>query len=284
MAAIINERLKRYAPLTAEAEKEALKEILQEIVLSGLSDAGFFEHALFQGGTSLRIFYNLERFSEDLDFILKKPDPNFKWQPFLNVVNNICKQYGLAPEIIDKSKAGNAVQKMFLKDTSVIKFLNLSFHHYSLQKLVIKFEIDINPPAGSQAEIKFLDFPVAAAVAVQDLSSNFAGKSHALLCRNYIKGRDWYDFLWYVAKGVLPNFSYLSNAIKQQGPWVGQDIQVTPEWYLAALKEKIETINWQEAAKDVAPFLNERERKTLNLWGIPFFQDRLEKLSKGFEK
>ncbi len=284
MTTIIQERLKKYSPQTYEEENQVLKEILQEIILCGLSDAGFFKEAVFQGETSLRIFYNLERFSEDLDFILKKPNPNFKWQRFLQVIEDVCKQYGVIPEIIDKTKAENSIQKIILKDNSIVKLLNLSFNYHLMQKLTIKLEIDINPPIGSKSEIKFLDFPLASEVEVQDLSSNFAGKSHALLCRKYIKGRDWYDFIWYVSKEISINFVFLSHAVNQQGFWAGQKIDVTPNWYLAELEKKIYSINWQQAADEVSPFLNELDRKTLKLWGIPFFLDRIKKLEKTLHK
>jgi len=280
MTTIITERLQKYSIQSAEAEKDALKEILQAIILYGLSGTEFFEEALFQGGTALRILHNLQRFSEDLDFILKKPNPDFKWQPFLRAIEDVCKEFGIVSEVIDKSKSDHTVQKMILKDNSIVKFLNLSFHHHFEKKLTIKLKIDTNPPAGSTSEIKFLDFPLAFMVEAQDLPSNFAGKSHALLCRKYMKGRDWYDFLWYVSKEISPNFVFLSNAINQQGPWAGQNIQVTGQWYLAALQEKIKIIDWEKAADEVAPFLNKSDRTTLKLWGKPFFQDRLEKLNR----
>ncbi len=284
MSKIINERLQQYSSSSPEEESNSLKEILQEIILCGLSDAGFFEEAVFQGGTTLRIFYNLGRFSEDLDFILKKPNPNFKWQPFLEAVATLCSQYGIVPEIIDKSKAGNAIKKMFLKDNSIVKLLNLSFHHHSGQKLLIKLEIDTNPPEGSISEIKYLEFPLAAAVQIQDLSSNFAGKCHALLCRQYVKGRDWYDFLWYVARNITPNLNFLSSAINQQGPWAGQNLEMTPNWLLAELESKIHMLDWSKTANDVSPFLKEEDRKTLKLWSVHFFMSKVEKLKSTFEQ
>lgn len=278
MSEIIYERLQRYSPATTEEEANSLKEILQEIILCGLSDAGFFEEAVFQGGTSLRIFYQLARFSEDLDFILKKPNPNFKWQPFLKAVTELCSQYGIEPEILDKSKANNTIKKMFLKDNSIVKLLNLSFHHHSGQKLFIKLEIDTNPPDGSRSDIKYLDFPVSCAVEVQDLSSNFSGKCHALLCREYIKGRDWYDFLWYVSKGIIPNFQFLTSALHQNGPWENQNLPITPNWFLKELERKIYVIDWQKTAQDVSPFLKEYDRRTLKLWGIDFFMSKVDQL------
>jgi hypothetical protein len=163
-------------------------------------------------------------------------------------------------------------------NSSIGKILDLSFKHHPDKKFTIKLEIDINPPAGPTTEMKFLEFPIDFPIEIQDLSSNFASKSHALLCRSY--GRDWYDFLWYVKKGVIPNFHLLSNAIDQQGPWAGQNIQVTPTWYISKLESKIKSINWEAAKKDVFPFLKKPEKKTLALWGIDFFMDKLEKLEK----
>lgn len=282
MSSIIEQRLKKYAPSSVEAEEGALKEILQEIILCGLSNAGFFENAMFQGGTALRIFHNLARFSEDLDFILKIPNADFRWEPFLKSVENFCEEYGIEPEIFDKTRAGNAVQRTFLKDNSIVKILNLSFHHSKRKKLTIKLEIDTDPPMGSIPQVKILDFPLISEVLVQDLSSGFAGKSHALLCRKYLKGRDWYDFLWYVSQGILPNLVFLSNGIHQQGPWVGQKIEVTSSWYLGALEEKIQMVDWKQAIDDVAPFLYAPERQSLKLWGIPLFLERVEKLKKAF--
>lgn len=279
---IIEARLKRYAPETTEEEEDALKEILQEIILNGLSNANFFDEAIFMGGTSLRIFHNLQRFSEDLDFILRKSNSEFNWAFFIKTIEEICKQYGIYPEVIDKSKAGISVQKMFLKDNSIGKILNLSFKRHHERKLTIKLEIDTNPPAIGKSEVKFLDFPLAFPVEVLELSTNFAGKSHALLCRKYTKGRDWYDFLWYVANGIQPNLDYLSSAINQAGPWANQNITLTSEWYIDSLKNRINEIDWNQAAEDVAPFLRSPEKNSLKIWSSQFFLDRLSQLKKSF--
>lgn len=275
---IIDFRLENYKLNTIEDEEHALKEILQEIALYGLANVNFFDKAVFQGGSALRIVYALPRFSEDLDFILKKPDSHFEWEPYMDAIIATCKQYGVHPEIIDKSRADNVVKKMFLKDDSIGKMINLSFVHHPGRKLAIKFEIDTNPPLGSHAEIKFLEFPLDYAIVAQDLSSGFAGKCHALLCRGFIKGRDWYDFTWYVAKKISPNLVFLANALDQQGPWANQKNKVTPMWFLAVMRNKIEQIDWRTAAEDVAPFLNHQDKKTLHLWGVDFFLDKLSKL------
>jgi len=275
---IIDARLEAYSLNTAEDEEHALKEILQEIALYGLANSDFFKEAIFHGGTALRIIYGLPRFSEDLDFLLKNPNPNFKWEPYIDAISATCKQYGVHPEIIDKSRVSNTVKKMFLKDNSIGKMINLSFVRYPEKKLAIKFEIDTNPPLGSNLEIKFLEFPLDYSIVTQDLGSSFAGKCHALLCREYIKGRDWYDFSWYVTKKVVPNFIFLSNALYQQGPWAQQENILTPEWFIETMQQKIKSIDWNKTSSDVSTFLNMPDKKALALWGVDFFIDKLEKL------
>ena len=276
---IIDVRLEAYTPNTIEDEEHALKEILQEIALYGLANANFFDKAVFQGGSALRILYSLPRFSEDLDFILKVPDPHFKWVPYIDAIITTCKQYGVHPEIIDKSRVNSTVKKMFLKDDSIGKIIDLSFVHHPGRKLAIKFEIDTNPPLGSNLDVKFLEYPLDFSIIAQDLSSSFAGKCHALLCREYIKGRDWYDFTWYVAKKVSPNFTFLENALDQQGPWATQKNIITSSWFVNVMQQKIKSIDWDKAAMDVAPFLNAQDKQTLNLWGIDFFMDKLNRLA-----
>ncbi len=277
---IIKDGLEKYAVKTVKEEEDALKEILQEIILQGLSHTDFFAKAVFHGGSCLRIVYDLPRFSEDLDFVLKQIHPDFTWQPYQKAIAEVCQQYGIYPEIKDKSKVGVTVQKMFLKDNSIGKFLELSFKHPLHKKFTIKLEIDINPPAGCQTAVKFLDFPVNFPIEIQDLPSSFASKSHALLCRKYLKGRDWYDFLWYVNREVLPNLDFLANALHQQGPWANQPIQVTAAWYINQLREKIQSIDWEKAKDDISPFLRSSEQKMLLKWNVDLFLEELSKLSK----
>ena len=276
---IIEERLKFYAPASAEEEQDALKEILQEIILCGLADTDFFEKAVFQGGSSLRIIHGMPRFSEDLDFILEKPESEFVWEYYSRSMEDTCRQYGLIPELVDKSKTGLPVKKLFLKDTSIGKVVHLSFARNPRQKFKIKLEIDTNPPAGSESEIRFIDFPLACAVKTQDLSSNFAGKCHALLCRKYAKGRDWYDLTWHVKNKVSPNLTFLSNALAQSGPWARKNIRIKKKWFIDNLEKKIISINWRQVKNDVAPFLKRREKQSLRVWGKPFFLDVLQKLN-----
>ncbi len=278
MSNIITDRLKTYNLDFKEDEVNAIKEILQEIILYGLSTLGFFEKALFQGGTALRILYGLPRFSEDLDFILKHPDTNFNWHTYLDGIHKVCEEFGVATTVIDKSKATTVVQKMFVKSESIGNILDFSFKHAPFAKVTIKVEVDTNPPSGSVAETKYLDYPLLYPIIAQDLPSNFACKLHALLCREYTKGRDWYDFLWYVARSTVPNLCLFKNAINQFGPWQDQNLNIDENWYLEQLKNKIMATDWPAAGADVSRFLSLRDRQQLSLWGQELFIDRVNKM------
>lgn len=281
MIELIEKRLKEYKAADPLEEENALKEIVQEILLFALWRAGFFEVAAFQGGTSLRILHGLTRFSEDIDFILKEPDPAFSWKPFLEVLEETGKEFGIAPEVLDKAHMEGAIRAALIKDNSIANQLNLAFMNGQPgRKLKIKLEIDTNPPLGSGFEYSYLDFPVDYEVCHQDLSSNFSLKAHALLCRAYLKGRDWYDFSWYISQNVTPNISLLKNALEQYGPWEGLSLKVDGEWLVQALKEKIVSIDWKDAADDVRQFLRPVEKRSLDLWNERFFMSKLEKLDK----
>jgi predicted nucleotidyltransferase component of viral defense system len=223
MIELLQQQLDHYQATDPIAEEQATREILQEVALYALWRARFFEVAAFQGGTSLRILHGLPRFSEDLDFILKTPDPDFAWRPYLKKLLLGLQEFGLHSEVIDKSHMDQNVRRALLKDDSISNQLNLAFERdRSKRKLKIKLEIDVNPPTDSGFDYKYLDFPLDFEVCHQDLPSNFALKIHALLCRQYLKGRDWYDFNWYVKQNICPNYSHLQAAINQHGPWQDQ--------------------------------------------------------------
>ena len=275
---IIQQKLLSYQCQTLLEQDNALKEIAQEIALMALSRAGFFRVAAFQGGTCLRILYGLERFSEDLDFVLEQPDKLFQWSKYIDNIREEFNLYGYKLEIGDRHKLEKTVKIAFLKADSIGGMLIIKDSRTNRIKLKIKLEIDTNPPQGSLYELKYLDFPLPYSVKTQDLSSLFAGKCHALLCRDYIKGRDWYDFIWYISRQTPINFNLLKNAIFQAGPWQSQNLDVTQEWFLHELTNKINTIDWNQAKQDVARFLRPRELATLELWSKEFFISRLQKL------
>jgi predicted nucleotidyltransferase component of viral defense system len=279
---LIQERIQGYQPQTKQEELNALKEIMQEIVLAALTRTDFFKEAAFQGGTCLRIVYGMSRFSEDLDFVLQKSNMNFIWQPFLQNIQEECVHYGIEFMAQDRSKVGGAVKKAFLKQDSIGQVLTFTHlrNKADPQTLMIKLEIDTHPPEGSKFERKFIDFPYPCAMTVQDLPSLFAGKCHALLCRSYVKGRDWFDFIWYVTRGTDMNLVLLSHALQQTGRWQNEVLSITKAWVIEALTHKIQIVDWSLAQKDVQNFLKGPERQALTLWGVDLFMFYIEQLKK----
>jgi predicted nucleotidyltransferase component of viral defense system len=271
MKDVIQEKLESYDPQTNEDEENAIKEITQEVVLYGLDEAGFFKHAVFQGGTCLRIIHGLDRFSEDLDFVLKTPTPDFDLNRYLTKVSETMKLYGYGIEVTGEDKANESVKPRFLKDDSIKKLLKFSHKQDLKKKIQIKVEVDINPPAGDKTEANYLDFPTQFMVVTHDIPSLLAGKAHALLCRSYVKGRDWYDYLWYIRKNEKVNLAMLENALNQLGPWKDQGLKIDKEWLHEKLNEKVNIIHWDEAKRDVERFLKPEEKKTLKLWSEDFF-------------
>ena len=281
MIELIQERLASYNAANQLEEEYAVKEILQDIALYGLWRAGFFDIAAFQGGTCLRIVHGMSRFSEDLDFILKQPDPDFSWPVYLQGMVQCFEEFGLKSEILDKSRMDQRIKKAQIKDNSICHQLNLSFFRENpAKKQTIKLEIDVDPPENSGFAYRYLDFPLDFEVCHQDLNSNFSLKIHALLCRPYVKGRDWYDFNWYVKQRVKPNLAHLQAALLQWGPWAGQEIQIDLKWLKQKLTEKIGRIDWQDAAMDVERFLRLQEQHSLKLWSVAFFLHKVEQLGE----
>lgn len=276
---IILERFRTEAPKTAQQEQHLLREILQEIALSALARAGFFKQGAFHGGTCLRILHGARRFSEDLDFILKEVRADFDWSRYERVLVDEFGLYGVELEIRDRATQ-TAIQARWLKDRSLGKILDLKHPLRSGQKITVKLEVDCNPPAGSTFETGYVNFPVPFSLLAQDLESGFACKLHALLCRDYVKGRDWYDLTWYVGRRIRPRLELLENAIDQQGPWVGQKQKVDIPWLIAELGNKTDTVDFRQAQKDVERFLDEPELRGLEVWGRDFFRMQVKKLEE----
>lgn len=279
---IIQERLTTYACRSTLEEEQALREITQEILLAGLGRTDFFGRAGFQGGTCLRIFHSLNRFSEDMDFALDTPDPTFQLSRYLDRLCQEMAVYGYELEIDDRSKADTTVRKAFVKDDSVGKLLSLDYRSRTgpMRKLRIKLEVDTNPPAAASYDMPVLDFPFPAAVRIFDLPSLFAGKLHALLCRNYLKGRDWYDFIWYTARRIPINHELLSAALDQQGPWKDQSPKTDNAWCVEQLSATITELDWMQARRDVQRFIKAHELPSLELWTREYFLRQCAKLSE----
>ena len=276
---MVQQRLSSYGCKTQMEGEHAIREITQEIVLAALGRTDFFQKAAFHGGTCLRIFHQLNRFSEDLDFALLEPDSTFLLEPYLHSVCDELSAYGYAFEIQGRLKTESAVQKAFLKDDSLGQFLTLDYRPASgpMRKIRVKLEVDTRPPANAGFEISYLDFPFVSSVATFDLPSLFAGKLHALLCREYVKGRDWYDFIWYLSQRVPPNYELLTAALEQTGHRQA-GITITRDECCERLVEKIESIDWEKARSDVERFVKPHERPSLDLWGRDLFLAQSRKM------
>lgn len=282
IADFLTARMREYAPSNPVEQENVLQEVVQYYVLVGLSRAGLFSEGIFHGGTCLRIVHGMSRFSEDLDFLLKRPDPDFRWEGFLGAVARDCAREGIDLEIQEKPAVDKAVRKAFLKTDSIGNVLRpaLPFERSNPRKIRIKLEVDTNPPAGSAFRTSYITFPGVAAITTQELPSGFGMKTHALLCRKYVKGRDWYDFVWYTARRIKPDLGLLQNALFQQGPWAGQSLKVTPEWLIDALGAAIRRIDWKEACSDVRRFVPTTEQPGLDAWSAAFFHYQLDQLKQ----
>jgi hypothetical protein len=277
---LIQERLNAYNCASRQEEENALREITQELALAALARADFFKKAAFQGGTCLRIFHSLERFSEDLDFMLKTPDQSFSFTPYIKNMAGEFESYGYNLEVIDRSKAEDIVKKCFLKQDSLGQVLSLTHLKFKTNtaKIRIKLEVDTNPPENSGYENRFLDFPFPFSVTMQDMPSLFSGKSHALLCREYTKPRDWYDFIWYISHKIKMNWEFLSSALNQQGPWKGLKLKAERNWYTGEMAKRIERIDWNTSKQEMLRFLKPTAVAGLDVWSKEFFLDCLSKV------
>ena len=282
----IEAMLSRYSPTNNYERESAIKEILQEIALAGLSRGGFFEKAAFYGGTCLRIFHGLNRWSEDLDFALLSKDPDFKLDEYFGALEKEFKSYGIDISVETKKKDDDAnVQSAFLKGSTLT--LMMSFFPksedakrvVSNQKIKIKFEIDVDNPSGGVTEFKYRMLPAPYEVQIFDESTLFAGKIHAIICRDYkhhVKGRDYYDYLFYLGKGSKFNLAYLENKLKNTGGKISDDETLTLERVKELLKERFEVVDYESAKQDVSRFISDHE--SLKLWKKELFLSTLGEL------
>ncbi|MDD2856649.1 MAG: nucleotidyl transferase AbiEii/AbiGii toxin family protein [Desulfuromonadaceae bacterium] len=246
----------------------------------GLWRSRFFEHAAFYGGTALRIIHGLDRFSEDLDFSLLAPDAEFDLSRFTHAIETELAGFGfdIRVEQVVKS-ATTAVQSAFLKGDSVQQLLVIEAAAAVTsaiprgQLLKIKLEVDTDPPPGFATETKYLLQPVPCAVRLYTLPDLFAGKMHAVLCRrwkNRVKGRDWYDLVWYCANHPELHLAHLESRMRQSGYWQEAG-SLRPEEFSELLHTAIENLDVYQARRDVAAFV--RQPATLDIWSREFFHD-----------
>ena len=275
----------RYQPRSSKDYQNAVREIVQEMALLGLWRTPFYEHAAFYGGSALRIFHGLQRFSEDLDFSLLQPEPDFSLKPYLGSVADELMAWGFEfrAEGVEKNKA-SSIESAFLKGSTMINLLQIGAPQEIASRLPkgqliqIKLEIDIDPPPRATTETLTRLVPTPHQVRLYDPSSLFAGKLHAVLCRNWknrVKGRDFYDFLWYVGRRIPLNLGHLEARMRQSGDWALETLLDT-EGLSRRLEERFATVNFDQANEDIAPFL--KDPRELSLWSSGFFMELIPQI------
>ncbi|MBP1677786.1 MAG: hypothetical protein H6Q20_2345 [Bacteroidetes bacterium] len=272
MSNIFDQMLDRYEIRTNDDYTNALHEVMQQIALAGLYRGGFFNKAAFYAGTCLRIFYQLQRFSEDMDFSLLQHDEHFKLEDYFEPISAEFKALGREVVINKREKKKQTnVESAFLKDDTAI--YNLQFR--TEQHVKIKIEVDVNPPTGFSSEHKLLLLPFSFMTRCYTLPDLYAGKMHAFLFRNWktrVKGRDWYDFEWYVRNNVPLNFNHFCERTYQFGSLERDEL--TKDIFKQLLKEKITKTNIEMVKSDVQPFI--RNQNELEIWSTNYFSQLVD--------
>ena len=283
----INKILNRYENSKVE-EQTKIREILQQTALLGLKRSGFFNKAAFYGGTALRILHGLDRFSEDLDFTLLDPDPLFDFAPFLEGMKKELASFGFHMEVTKKKKTlETSIVSAFMKMNTIELYLAVNeeaktknlIHN---EKIQIKLEVDIDPPPHARIENRLVLHPTSFHVVTLCKSDLFAGKMSAILFRAWkgrVKGRDWYDLIWYIQNKVPISLIYLESCMKQAGHLLPEET-LSQNQLIQMLQEKIQSIDWESAKADMYSFITDPER--LNIWSPAFFLELIEHLV--FEK
>lgn len=264
MKDIYNLMLRQHDLSTVDNQRNATYEVMQQVVLSGLYRGGFFKEAAFYGGTCLRIFHNLGRYSEDMDFSLLEKNPDFQFEEYFPAIIEEAKLLGREITITKKDKKNfSKVESAFLKDNT--DMYNLSFQ--TEKNLKIKIEVDKEPPVGFNTEQKLLMLPFSFQTRCMTLPSLYAGKLHALIFRswkNRIKGRDWYDFEWYVRHKVPLDFKHLQVRAKEFNA-----LELTKELFFEKLRERLATADIAMVKQDVEPFII--DKRELDIWSNEYF-------------
>ena len=261
---IYDNMLSAYSATTEQERRNAIFEVNQQVILAGLYNGGFFDVAAFYGGTCLRIFHGLQRFSEDMDFSLLTPYDKFDFTKYFQPIIDEFAIVGREVEIKKKDKKGfGKVESAFLKDNTDV--YDVSFQ--TDKSIKIKIEVDTQPPLNFRTEQKLLLQPHSFMTRCFTLPDLFAGKMHALVYRgwkNRVKGRDWYDFEWYVRHNVSLDFTHLAERCKQFN-----NENITPELFKEKLIERLSTADIKQVKEDVLPFV--RNPKELDIWSNDYF-------------
>lgn len=268
---IFDEMVAAYNPQNATQKTNAQHQVMQQIVLAGLQKGGFFEHAAFYGGTCLRIFHGLPRFSEDMDFTLVEKNPAIHLENYFQPIREVFALTGKDVVITKKEKLHfGRVESAFLKEDTAA--YDIAFQ--TEKTIKVKIELDTNPPLLFDTEQKLMMQPYSTMIRCLTLPDLFAGKMHALVFRNWktrIKGRDWYDFEWYIRHNIPLHFAHLQERIRE---FNGQE--VTRDEFMHLLRERLANANISQVQEDVLPFVNNPSE--LDIWSNEYFSllaDRL---------
>ncbi|MEE8433022.1 MAG: nucleotidyl transferase AbiEii/AbiGii toxin family protein [Candidatus Desulfatibia sp.] len=281
----ISKMLAKYDCRRLDDYIHALREILQEVALLGLWRAKFFEKAAFYGGTALRILYGLDRFSEDLDFSLLTPKADFDLGRYTSSLQKEIEAFGFDVWIEKRDKAIlSPIQSAFLKADTRNQLLVIEAGKEIVRQLPkgrllrIRLEVDTDPPSGFTTHTRYLLQPIPFAVRVFVVPDLFAGKLHAVLCRrwkNRVKGRDWYDLIWYAANHPDLNLYHLEQRMRQTGDWQGKT-PLTSDRFRLLMEEAVKSLDVDQARRDVIPFT--RNPDALAVWSRDFFRDVADRI------
>jgi predicted nucleotidyltransferase component of viral defense system len=276
----IRQILSKYEIRSLGDSLQALREVMQEIALLGLWRSKFFEKAAFYGGTALRVLYGLDRFSEDLDFSLMIKNEEFHLADYGDALKRELDSFGFTVEIEDRIKQpGRAIQSAFLKANTRTQMITVEFERGIIeqvprnQALKIKLEIDTDPPPGFSTETKYLLQPIPFAVRTFSLPDLFAGKMHAVLCREWksrAKGRDWFDLVWFAAYHAELHLFHLEQRMRQTGHWL-EPAPLTSTEFRSLLTRRIDRVDIDQIRREVEPFV--KDTASLALWSKGFFLD-----------
>ena len=280
MHSVVEDMLQKYDCTKPDRYKNALKEVIQEIALLGLFRGGFFDRAAFYGGTALRIFYGLDRFSQDLDFSLLKPDKKFRIDPYCQFVENELSAYGFKVQVSTKKKSARTnVESAFIKGGTMINMMQVKTVRppvsgiHGEELLTVKLEVDVDPPAGATYELKHQLMPIPYTVRLFSQPSLFAGKLHAILCRRWgsgrMKGRDLYDYVWYLAHSVPVDLKHVQARMVQTEHWK-KERTLTEKDLRELLDKRFGVIDYNQAKQDVYPYI--LEHSAVDLWSADFFK------------
>lgn len=283
---IAEQMLAQHRSETLGDKKNSIKEVVQEIILCGLSRAGFFQTAAFYGGTALRIFHGLDRFSEDLDFSLMAPDSDFRLDQYLPALEKELGAYGFRFKAEARKKTIDSdIQSAFVKGNTREHILlcyadeRLARSVVGSEQIKVKFEVDTMPPPYAEFERQFRLLPIPYEINLYDMPSLFAGKLHAVICRAWksrIKGRDLYDYVFYLAKGTPVNLKHLNARLTDSG-FEGAREDMTLDEIKEILYRRFESIDYAQAKRDVLPFIP--NPASLEVWSKEFFQSVTRSLS-----